>query len=566
MIDESAYLADVAARQLRNWPASVPRTELKPFGDMPLGEMLSEWARLQPDKTAIVYYGREISYAELDRLSDRFAALLASRGIGKGDHVAVFMQNCPQFHIVFFGLMKLGAVHVPVNPMFKQIELAYELKDSAARALVALDQLYDLVQEVRGQTGVELIFTTSLGDMLPDQPTLPLPPMVTEAKRACPGSVDLMDALAAVTAAPPVVEIDLDALAALNYTGGTTGMPKGCVHTQRDMLYTAATGMPMVVGIGHDSITLCFMPLFWIAGEDMGLIFPIYAGATLVLLARWDALAYMTAVDHYKVNHTYLLTDNAIEVLEHPDVGRFNLRSIVTTKVTSFVKKLNAEFRVGWRKLTGSTAHEASWGMTETHTFDTFTTGMADDDFDLRQLPIFVGLPVPGTEFKICDFETGALLPLGEHGEIRVRSPSLLKAYWNKDEATTENLVDGWLRTGDIGVIDEGGYVHYLGRRKEMLKVRGMSVFPGEVETMLAQHPAVLGSGIVGRPDADKGEVPVAFIALKAEYRDTLSEAELTAWCRANMAGYKVPEMRFIDALPLTATGKVAKEELKKLV
>src|ERR1035437_3211034 len=154
MIDESAYLADVAARQLRNWPASVPRTELKPFGDMALGDMLREWARVQPDKTAIIYYGREISYAELDRLSDRFAALLASRGIGKGDHVAVFMQNCPQFHIVFFGLMKLGAVHVPVNPMFKQIELAYELKDSAARALVALDQLYDLVREVRGETGI----------------------------------------------------------------------------------------------------------------------------------------------------------------------------------------------------------------------------------------------------------------------------------------------------------------------------------------------------------------------------------------------------------------------------
>ena len=565
MNTEAAYLAHLATLQAKNWPASVTRTPLKPFGDVPMGDCLRNWAERQPDKAAIVYYGRTVTYAELDRLSDRFAALLAAEGIGQGDPVAVYLQNCPQFHIVFFGLMKLGAVHVPVNPMFKQNELAYELQDSGAVAIVALDQLFPMVEEVRAETPIRKIFTTSLRDFLPDQPSRPVPPMVMEARRACPGATDLLTAMNATTDTPPRIAIDLDAPAALNYTGGTTGMPKGCVHTQRDMLYTCATGLPISVSIAHDDVTICFMPLFWIAGEDMGLIFPIYAGATVVLLSRWDPAAWLSAVPLYRVSHTYLLVDNAMEVLARPDAAKADLSFLRTTKVTSFVKKLNPEFRANWRALTGTVAHEVSWGMTETHTFDTFTTGMHQDDWDLKQLPVFVGLPVPGTEFKICDFEAHTLLPLGEHGEICVRTPSLLKSYWNKPETTAETIRDGWLHTGDIGVIDEEGYLHFLGRRKEMLKVRGMSVFPGEVETLLARHPAVQGSGIVGRQDAEKGEVPVAFVQLKPGH-DTLTEAELVSWCRETMAGYKVPEIRFIDPLPLTATGKVAKEELKKLV
>ncbi len=235
--------------------------------------------------------------------------------------------------------------------------------------------------------------------------------MLTEPAQPCPGATDLLAALNAVTTAPPAVTIDLDAPAALNYTGGTTGMPKGCVHTQRDMLYTSATALPIAVSIGQNDVTICFIPLFWIAGEDMGLIFPIYAGATVVLLSRWDPDAWLQAVQLYKVSHTYLLVDNAMQVLDHPKAATTDLASLRTTKVTSFVKKLNLDFRNAWRALTGTTAHEVSWGMTETHTFDTFTTGMDKDDFDLKQLPVFVGLPVPGTEFKICDFETHTLLP-----------------------------------------------------------------------------------------------------------------------------------------------------------
>jgi acyl-CoA synthetase (AMP-forming)/AMP-acid ligase II len=312
-------------------------------------------------------------------------------------------------------------------------------------------------------------------------------------------------------------------------------------------------------------VVLNFVPIFWIAGEDTGLLFPLVAGATLVLMARWDAVGFMTAVERHKASFAYLLVDNAVEILDHPRTPSFDLTSLRKVRVSSFVKKLNPDFRARWRALTGADMIEAAWGMTETHTMDSFTIGMQQDNFDLLSQPVFVGLPVPGTDFKICDFDSGALMPLGETGEICVRTPSLFKGYWNKPEASAEAIRNGFLHTGDIGVIDQQGYLHFLGRRKEMLKVKGMSVFPAEIEAMLGQHPDIAGSGVIGREDAERGQVPVAFIAL-GEQAVGLDEAALSAWCRERMAGYKVPEIRLVKALPMTATGKVKKEELKALL
>jgi long-chain acyl-CoA synthetase len=310
---------------------------------------------------------------------------------------------------------------------------------------------------------------------------------------------------------------------------------------------------------------MTFYPLFWIAGENGGLIYPIFGGIPVVLLARWDPIAVLTAIERYKVTNLGMLVDSAVELMDHPRFGEFDLSSLRQTRVSSFVKKLNLDYRRRWKELTGTVMAESAWGMTETHTSDTFTGGMQDDDFDLKQQPIFVGLPVRGTEIKICDFETGEVKPLGEEGEICCRSPSLLKGYWNKPEATAEALRNGWLHSGDIGVLDEQGYLHFLGRRKEMLKVKGMSVFPAEIEALLGQHPAVLGSGVVGVPDPERGQAPVAFVRLQPEARGAITEAELEAWCRRAMAVYKVPRIIFVDTLPLTATGKVKKQELLDL-
>lgn len=563
-LQQDSLLRELGELQQRHWPAAIPREPVYPFGQIPLSAYLRRWAQLQPEKAAVIFYGRSISYAQLDSWSDRCAALLASHGVRQGDRVAVMLANCPQYHIVFFAILKLGAVHVPVNPMFKAQEMLYELNDSGAQTLVLLDQLADMARTVLPGTAVKTTFFTSFHDLLPDAPTLPIPQAVLAPRMAPAGMLDLFPALLACAQQPAQFVPDLDAPAALNYTGGTTGMPKGCVHTQRDMIYTAATTCSVANDIGPDEIALNYMALFWIAGENSGLIFPIFSGSTVVLLARWDALGAMVAIEYYRVTRASMVVDNVVEIIEHPQVARYDLKSLQAVRVSSFVKKLNPDYRARWRKLTGALMIEAAWGMTETHTCDTFTTGQQDDDLDLRGQPVFVGLPVPGTVIKICSFQTGATLPVGQEGEIVVRSPSLLKAYWNKPEASAQALRDGWFHTGDIGVFDARGCLHFLGRAKEMLKVKGMSVFPAEVEALLGQHPEVSGSGVIGQADAHKGEIPIAFVRLRDGSQ--LTEADLATWCRANMASYKVPQIRLVSALPMTATGKVKKHELQALL
>ena len=560
--EEADYLATLHELWDKAWPEGTPRKPQYPHGEIPLTEYLRAWAKKRPLHPAVIFYGHVTTFAELDTQSDRFAALLMQKGVGKGDRVAVFLPNCPQFHIVFFGILKLGAIHVPVSPLSRAFELVYELNDTNAEVIVALDQLASVVDQVRSETRLREVIVTSFADVVPAEPTVPVPDSVRTARVAISGATDLLPALAAMPTPQPLPPASLDDVAALNYTGGTTGMPKGCVHTQGDMVYTAAANHGISVVADEDSVFLSFFPEFWIAGENLGLIFPLFTGATLVLLARWDAVGALSAIDRYKVNVTAMPVDAAIELMDHPRFDEFDLSSLNQVRVVSFVKKLNPDYRRRWKDLTGTILTESSWGMTETHTSNTFTVGFQGDDYDLKSQPIFVGLPVPGAEFKITDFETGELVPLGHDGEIRVRTPSLLKGYWNKPQATAEALVDGWLRTGDIGTIDPQGFLHFLGRRKEMLKVKGMSVFPPEIEALLGQHPKVLGSGVVGREDANKGQVPVAFVQLKPEIIGTITPAELQAWCAERMAVYKVPEIRFIAALPMTATGKVKKQEL----
>lgn len=561
-LTEKKYLAELHALWDKAWPKGISKKPHYPHGEVALTEYLRAWAKDRPQRPAVIFYGHVTTYADLDRQSDRFAALLQSKGVGKGDRVAVFLPNCPQFHIVFFGILKLGAIHVPVSPLSRAFELAYELNDTDAEVIVALDQLAATVEQVRGETKLREVIVTSFADVIPAQPSIPAPDSITGPRLAVPGATDLLPALEAMPAPTPLPPAGLDDVAALNYTGGTTGMPKGCVHTQRDMVYTAAANQGISVVSNENSIFLSFFPEFWIAGENFGLIFPLFTGATLVLLARWDAVSALAAIDKYKVNITAMPVDGAVELMDHPRFKEFDLSSLTQVRVVSFVKKLNPDYRKRWKDLTGTTLTEASYGMTETHTSNTFTAGFQDGDFDLISQPIFVGLPVPGAEFKITDFQTGELVPLGSEGEIRVRTPSLLKSYWNKPEATAESLVDGWLRTGDIGCIDTDGFIHFLGRRKEMLKVKGMSVFPPEIEALLGQHPAVLGSSVVGRDDPDKGQVPVAFIQLKPEVIGKVKPEDIRAWCAERMAVYKVPEVRIIEALPMTATGKVKKQEL----
>lgn len=566
-MDRQTYLTQLENLWEQNWPKELPRTPDYPFGEIPMTDYLRKRAETEPDRPCVIFYGREMTFGELNTYSDKFAAYLAGKGLQKGDRAAVLMPNCPQFLIAFYGILKLGCIHVPVNPLFKEPEFLYEMQDAEPKAIVALDLLYGLVAGTRDQTSLEVVLTTSLTDWLPEQPAFALPDMAQVPRQDCPGSEDLMSVLNEETRPCPDVNVSLEDIAALNYTGGTTGMPKGCEHSQGDMLYTAACGATFAMGRpSPEDLFLTYLPVFWIAGEDAGVLIPVLSGTPEILLVRWDPGAVLEAIDKYKVSLTYGLVDNIVELMEHPDINKYDLTSLRETTVSSFVKKLNKTYRDQWRELSGSILREGAYGMTETHTLDTFTKGLQEDDMDLASRPVFVGLPMPGTRFMITDFTTGQPQPFNEEGEIVIQTPSLLKAYWKKPEETARQLVDGWLHTGDIGMIDDRGFLTYLGRSKEMLKVKGMSVFPSEVETLLGRNPAIAGSAVLGREDAEKGEVPVAFVQLNPDRAGKISEADLSAWCRENMAGYKVPEIRIVEQLPLTATGKVQKEQLKDKV
>lgn len=564
-MDVSTYLADVRARQRAVWPADIPDRISYPLGQIPVTDHVRHWAREHPARNAIVFYGTEISYAELDELSDRFAGWLEGVGARPGERIGVLLPNCPQFVVAMLGILKLGAVHVPINPMFQHHELHHELVDADATVLICAGDLLSLVERVRPETGVREVLPVVPGRMVPDDPTLPVPEQLRADSSSGARARDEWDRVLGSPRADRR-DLDLDALAALNYTGGTTGMPKGCAHTQRHMLYTAVTAgsaRPPRWHQGHD-VSVVYVPVFWIAGEDMGVLVPLVHGGTVVLLARWHAPAVLRAIQRYRVTDMVGTVDNYVELMEQPDFNRFDLSTVDNPRAMSFVRKLTPELRHRWRAAAGeqSVLREASYGMTETHTADTITYGFAGENHDLNSEPVFCGLPVPGTDVMVIDGISGDPLPLGERGEIAIRTPSLLTEYWRRPDATAEVLRDGWLRTGDVGMLDEDGCLHFLGRNKEMIKVNGMSVFPSEVESLLARHPDVLGAAVVPTPDARTGQLPVAFV--RTVPGSVVDGATLADWARRNMAAYKVPLVEIRAELPMTTTGKVKKGELQQ--
>ncbi|MFV0534352.1 MAG: AMP-binding protein [Cumulibacter sp.] len=557
LVNVDDYLAEAERRRASVRPADVPTEVRYPLGEIPIGDQVREWAKRRGDAVAVAFYGREITWTELDELTDRAAGWLQSHGVRAGDRVGVLLPNSPQFMIAFLGILKLGAVHVPINTMFREHELRHELTDADVQVLFAVDSMLDVLGNVIEETTVRTVLVTSAYEMAGADATPPAPPATTSAK--IPDYDTWADVLAADRAAPR--EVDLDALAALNYTGGTTGLPKGCEHTQRHMVYAVAAWMT-ASNITDHPVLLCHVPVFWIAGEDMGLLSPVITGGTVVILARWDAETVMRTIDKYKVEVWIATVDNYIEIIEHPRVGDYDFSSLHTPLAMSFVARVDPEVRTRWRAASRSDGilREAAFGMTETHTMDTSTYGLQDEDWDILNEPGQCGLPVPGTEFMVVDPATGHPLPFGERGEIIERSPSILTGYWRKPEATAEAIRHGWLYTGDTGFIDEAGCLHYLVRNKDMIKVNGMSVFPAEVEAFLCRHDDVETAAVVPRPDADKGQIPVAFV--KPIQGRSIDPAELRAWARTQMATYKVPEVRIVTEYPMTTTGKIKKAEL----
>lgn len=514
---------------------------------------VAHWALTRPETTAVHFYGRDITYAELDNLADRAAEWLRSHGVSTGDRVALYMGNCPQYLILFVATMRLGAVLVPVNPMFRASDFTYEINDSSPKVVVAQEELRAVVEASHaGLDSVPHVAYTRLSDTLTATPQ-PRAPFEREEV-----SADWQE----ITNTAPLAqrpEVDPASLAALNYTGGTTGLPKGCEHTHEHMVYTALSTLA-VRGIrpgDKPEVYLCFLPIFWIAGENAGILNPLIDGSTVVLLTRYHPDAVLELLEDQKVTFMVAPADVYYELLAK-DVAS---RSLVLDQVlaVSFVRKLTVDLREQWMKATGSLLCEAAYGMTETHTMDTSTFGLQENNQDLQAEPIYTGYPVPGTQIIVVDHDLKPVKP-GEIGQILVNSPSVLTRYFNRPEATQESLIEGWLLTGDTGRFDEHGGLTYLARTKEMIKVNGMSVFPAELESFLKQHPEVGSVAVAPRNDSKRGQVPVAFV-VRAE-GSLITADELTEWARTNIAEYKIPEITFVETMPMTATGKIRKVDL----
>jgi acyl-CoA synthetase (AMP-forming)/AMP-acid ligase II len=521
-----------------------------------VSEYMRDWSERTPDRIALSFYGRDLSYAELNGLVDRMAWGLKGLGVKKGDRVAVHMENCPQFVIAYLGAQRAGGVVVAVNPMFKGPELEYELNDSGAETLVGIDTLYSEVLRVRSQTRLENVILTSARDFLPAVPTLALPEEAKHERLSFPDTIDFLELLSGSPDDPVCDVADLkNDLALLQYTGGTTGIPKGAMISHYS-LSLAALGDMHWYRFREDDVFLGVTPFFHVMGQTVLMASPLVSGGKTVVLSRFVPEVVAQAISRYHCTFWVGATTMMIGLLNLPDIEQYDLSSLRC--VWSGGTTISAELQDKLKVMAPGAAIGEGYGLTES-----FSQGGACTPL-FRYKPGFVGIPQIEVDMKIVDRETGTIeLPPDETGEIIIKSPAVMLGYWNRPEETKEMLRDGWLHTGDIGSMDEEGYVKFMGRTREMIKCSGFSVFPAEVEDLLYRHPAVKEVAVIGVIDPYRGESPKAFIVLKDGYPGTITEQEILVWCKKNMAAYK--RLRFVEfrkELPKTSAGKILKTAL----
>lgn len=532
-------------------------------GEKPLHEYLFAHAENVPDQTAYVFYGTELTWSQTADAIRRLAAFLQKRGVGKGDRVALYMQNCPQYIFAHYAVQCLGAMVTPVNPQYKAAEVAYQLSNAEVCAVIVANELYPFVAQVREQDpnpvpDLHTIITTTYQDYLPEQPSLPVPKELrTEASAPGGDTFDFSAVLKDNSPLETLPKVDLwEGIGLMTFTSGTTGRPKGAMLSYGSSLFTMAASYQANPS-KRDGIGLAVAPLCHIAGMNFGVYMPVYARRSVVILARFDPETVIQAFEKYRCDLWYSIAPMNYAILDHPGVEKRDLTSLELNPATSFGSPVTEKLGEQWKALTGCQLHEASYGLSETHTSDTF---MPEDRIKWGSC----GLPVAGNEIRILDLETGEPCGAHETGEIVVRNAAVFKGYWKRDEATAETLRDGAVHTGDVGYFDEEGYLFFTGRIKEMIKCSGYSVFPEDVEALMQDHPAIAQSAAIGIPDDQRGETVKLFVVLKPDYHGKVSEQELIDWAKEHMAAYKYPrQVAFIDSLPATGAGKVLRRLLK---
>ncbi|MCB2228283.1 MAG: AMP-binding protein [Desulfarculaceae bacterium] len=554
----------------KNWPSDFPRELRFAHEGLPLSGYLEKHSQDTPQKDAMIFHGRHISYQEFNDKADSFAQFLRQAGIGKGDRVALFLPTSPNFAIAYMGVSKIGATTTACSPAFKEMELEFQLNDSQARVLVCLDEFLEVAKAALPNTSVETLVVTGLRDLAGDENLTGKEEPPLKERVYYDQAVELSDIFRDYASEPLGVEIDLEQdIALLQYTGGTTGLPKGAIHTYFNVLYKAACRAEVsfhdLREQFQDIVTLQMAPIYHVAGL-LQFNANLYEGITQVVLSHFSPLVVLRTIEKYRPQFLASLTKMNLAMMDMPGSEEFDLTSVRKNLITSVGLPLNQQIAERWgeRIAPGAKIAETAYGLTETHTGDTFMP----QDRPAKYGPLgetCCGIPIFGTEFRIVSLEDrGVTLPIGEVGEIVIKGPANCKGYWNKAEETAETIVDGWLYTGDTGKFDDEGYFYWLGRKKEMIKVSGYSVFPDEVEMFLNTHPAIDCTGVTGVPDENKGMVIKAVVVLKEDQRGKVTPEEIMQWAKEKMSFYKVPKVvEFREALPRSGgTNKILRRLL----
>jgi long-chain acyl-CoA synthetase len=528
---------------------------------VPIDALLRDSAAAVPDRTALIFFNAKTTYADLDRAADRFAHVLRSMGVEKGDRVSLHLPTSPAFVIAFMGAMRIGAIAVPMNPLYVERELGVLFEQTRPKVSVTIDLLVPRLDRVRaegaGKPGRYVV--TGIRDSLPIPIKWLYPIKARREGRWNPvAHTDATPNLFRLLADAPDGRVESAATpddpAVLQPTGGTTGIPKCATLTHRNLVANAHQVLAWFPGAGRDDAVtiLCPLPLFHIYGMTVDMNYAMLVGGTLILIPRFEPDMVLKATKH----RPRLFPGAPImyqTLAHHPEIEKYDLSSIEAC--ISGAAPLAPEVQRDFEKVTGGRVVEG-YGLTEASP----VTHCNPVHGERRSGTI--GLPFPSTEARVVDTATGETLPPGEIGELVVRGPQVMAGYWERPDETEATLRDGWLHTGDMATMSEDGFFTIVDRAKDLVIVGGMNVYPREVEEVLLTHPAVGDAAVIGVPEERHGEIPYAFVVLTPGAAAT--EEELLEHCRANLARYKVPShVEFRDDLPKTMIGKVLRKDLR---
>lgn len=545
---------------VKNYDKGVP--EHIDYPPIPLFQLLEDSAKKYPNTPCTIFKGATISYKEMDELTDRFAAAVASLGVKKGDRVGIFMPNTPQFVMAYFGVIKAGGVVVAINPLYSGREIEYQVNDAGIEIMLVMSNFYNLIKKVQPNTKIRKIVVTNIKDYLP--PILAFLFGLTKEKKGgfrvelAGDDVWFKDLIAPLKHEDrPKLDIGPDDVALFQYSGGTTGISKGAIALHRNLVANALQIRHWMAGAEDGKeIVLMALPLFHVYGMVAGMLFAIYSGASMVMVPNpRDTVDVLESLQKYKATLFPGVPTQYNAINNHPDVkaGKYNLSSIKAC--ISGSAPLMRETKEKFEALTGGKLFEG-YGLSEAPTA-THCNPMYGENRTGS-----IGLPLADVDCRIVSLDDSVtVMPVGEIGELIIKSPQVMKGYHNMPTETANTLRDGWLYTGDIARMDEDGYFYIVDRKKELIKPSGYQVWPRDVEEIIASHPKVLEVGVAGVPDPYRGETVKAWVVLKPD--ETATEEEIRQFCKENMAAFKVPtQIEFRTELPKTTVGKVLRREL----